>query len=57
MVTILKIYVKSMMHHGIKASNGNSGLGGAGQADWLVRCDLSAVCVRETHTAGQARFV
>ena len=45
------------MHHGIKASNGNSGLGGAGQADWLMRCGLSVVYVRETHTVGQVRLV
>ena len=39
------------------ALNGNSGLSGAGQTDWLVRCGLSVVCVRKTHTAGQVRFV
>ena len=40
-----------------KVPNGNSGLSGTRQTDWLMRCSLYAICVRETHSAGQVRFV
>ncbi|KAF2533364.1 hypothetical protein F2Q70_00030656 [Brassica cretica] len=34
-----------------------SGLSGAGQADWILRYGLAAVCMRETHAAELLRFV
>ena len=40
-----------------EAPNVNSGLSGAGQADWILRYGLAAVYIRETHAAELLRFV